>query len=138
MKLQGALAETFDKRERDLRHKFAKELWKCRRDNWNLKLYARCLFDILLTETKGNISCDDCRMRSECKGPKEEELNSPRNITECVYRKATFNSFLTHLENDTEVRRAFMSMPNNIASTRAIVEHGKKFDFGRYVLDQFR
>lgn len=136
MKLQGVLAETFNKRERDLRHKFAKELWKCRRDNLNLKLYARCLFDILLTE--GNISCVDCSMGSECKGPKEGELNSPRNITECVYRKATFNSFRTHLDNDTVVRRAFMSMPNSMVSTMEIIEHGKKFDFGRYVLDQFR
>lgn len=127
MKLKNAMAETFDRRERDLRHKLAKKLWKCRRDNWNLKLYARCLFDILLTE--GNVSCVDCNMGSECRGPKEGELNSPRNISECVYRKATYNSFRTHLENDTKIRQAFMSMPNNVVSVRAIIEHGKEFDF---------
>ena len=134
MKLQGALAETFDRRERDLRHRLAKKLWECRRDNLNLKLYARCLFDILLTE--GNISCVDCSMGSECQGPKKGELNSPRNISECVYRKAAFNSFRTHLENDTEVRRAFMSVPTAIVTREIIMEHGKKFNFGRYTLDQ--
>ena len=128
MKLKDAMAETFDRRERDLRHKLAKKLWECRRDNWNLKLYARCLFDILLTE--GNVSCVDCSMGSECQGPKEGELNSPRHIFECVYRKATYNSFRTHLENDKEVRQAFMSMPTNEVSVEAIIEHGKKFDLG--------
>ena len=128
MKLQDALAETYNRQERDLRHKLAKKLWECRRDNWNLKLYARCLFDILVSDA--NVSCVDCGISDDCSGPVREGENSPRSMFECVYRKATLNSFRTHLENDKEIRRAFMSMPANMVSAKEIIEHGKKFDFG--------
>jgi len=132
MKLKNAVGKLCRNKDR----RYIKKLLKYRSENRLLKLYARCLFDILTDETSVNFTCRDCTMKVACVDSDKDNVG---NREACIYKRAVYNSFLTHLSNDKEVFRAWLTIPNVERSEdvvddivnvkRHIAKFGHKFSF---------